>query len=73
MDQINLKSHVGDINKDYLIIRIHVDHYERLCKLIERDEKVRERSRESNRSKRGPTSATRSIIVKPIKYEILSS
>lgn len=59
-------------NKDYLILRIHIDHYERLCKLIDRDEKVRERSREANRIKRGSESATRSIIVKPIKYEILS-
>ena len=57
--------------KELITIRLTIDQYERLCKLVERDEKNREKTREKNRLKRGSDATSRESIVKPFRYEII--
>ena len=61
-----------DSNKKYFLLKIKAKQYDRLCKLLERDEKNRARARENNRIKRGNNS-TPNAYVKPIKFEIVSN
>ena len=57
--------------KELVTIRLTIDQYERLCKLVERDERNRVRAREKNRAKRGSDVGSRDVVVKPFRYEII--
>lgn len=61
-----------DDKKEFLTLRISRNEYNRLCKLIERDEKNRTRAREKFRAKKNSDSPPREAYVKPIKFKIVN-
>lgn len=59
----------------YIFLKLHISQFERLNRLIEKDEKNRQRAREAIRNKKkSPNSLSPSEgYVKPIAYEILKA
>ena len=57
---------------DRVILSLNVYDYDRICKLIERDEKNRIKARERIRSQ-STNLSPREPTIKPIRYEILNN
>ena len=59
-------------NPDYVILKLHITQFERFKKLVEKDEKNRERARQAIRNKRNSTTSSRDSYVKPLVYQVVN-